>query len=45
MHSATAPLVVIGDAFHDFIDEALICTAVLSSAGIAPIVVSEKLVT
>jgi zinc and cadmium transporter len=31
VHGATAPLVIIGDAFHNFIDGALICTAVLSS--------------
>jgi zinc and cadmium transporter len=31
VHAATAPLVIIGDAFHNFIDGALICTAVLSS--------------
>ena len=28
---ASAPLVIIGDAFHNFIDGAIICTAVLSS--------------
>jgi zinc and cadmium transporter len=31
VHSATAPLLFIGDAFHNFIDGAIICTAVLSS--------------
>ena len=31
VHAATAPLVLIGDAFHNFIDGAIICTAVLSS--------------
>ena len=31
VHAATAPLVIIGDAFHNFIDGAIICTAVLSS--------------
>ena len=31
MHGATAPLVLIGDAFHNFIDGAIICTAVLTS--------------
>ena len=31
VHGATAPLVIIGDAFHNFIDGAIICTAVLSS--------------
>jgi zinc and cadmium transporter len=31
VHSATAPLVLIGDAFHNFIDGAAICTAVLTS--------------
>ena len=31
VHGATAPLVLIGDAVHNFIDGAIICTAVLSS--------------
>ncbi len=31
VHGATAPLVIVGDAFHNFIDGAIICTAVLSS--------------
>jgi zinc and cadmium transporter len=31
VHGAAAPLVIIGDAFHNFIDGALICTAVLTS--------------
>ena len=31
VHGATAPLVIIGDAFHNFIDGAIICAAVLSS--------------
>jgi zinc and cadmium transporter len=31
IHAATAPLVLISDAFHNFIDGAIICTAVLSS--------------
>ncbi len=31
VHAATVPLVLIGDAFHNFIDGAIICTAVLSS--------------
>jgi zinc and cadmium transporter len=31
VHGATAPLVLIGDAFHNFIDGAIICTAVLTS--------------
>ena len=31
VHGAAAPLVIIGDAFHNFIDGAIICTAVLSS--------------
>lgn len=31
VHGATAPLVLIGDAFHNFIDGTIICTAVLSS--------------
>jgi zinc and cadmium transporter len=31
LHGATAPLVIISDAFHNFIDGAIICTAVLVS--------------
>jgi len=31
VHASTAPLVIVGDAFHNFIDGAIICTAVLSS--------------
>ena len=31
VHAAAAPLVIIGDAFHNFIDGAIICAAVLSS--------------
>ncbi len=31
VHAAAAPLVVIGDGFHNFIDGAIICGAVLSS--------------
>ena len=31
VHPAAAPLVIIGDSFHNFIDGAIICTAVLSS--------------
>ena len=31
VHGATATLVIIGDAFHNFIDGAIICTAVLVS--------------
>jgi zinc and cadmium transporter len=31
VHGATAPLVLIGDAFHNFIDGAIISTAVLTS--------------
>jgi len=31
VHPSTAPLVIIGDAFHNFVDGAIICTAVLSS--------------
>ena len=31
VHGATAPLVILGDAFHNFIDGAIICTAVLTS--------------
>ncbi len=31
VHGSTAPLVIISDAFHNFIDGAIICTAVLTS--------------
>jgi zinc and cadmium transporter len=31
VHASAAPLVIIGDAFHNFIDGAIICTAVLTS--------------
>jgi zinc and cadmium transporter len=31
VHSSTAPLVIIGDAFHNFMDGAIICAAVLTS--------------
>jgi zinc and cadmium transporter len=31
VHSAAAPLVLIGDGFHNFIDGAIICAAVLTS--------------
>jgi zinc and cadmium transporter len=31
VHGATVPLVIIGDAFHNFIDGAIICTAVMTS--------------
>jgi zinc and cadmium transporter len=31
VHAATAPLVIVGDAFHNFIDGATICTALMSS--------------
>src|SRR5205085_4727748 len=31
IHGVAAPLVFIGDAFHNFIDGAIICTAVLTS--------------
>jgi len=31
VHGAAVPLVIIGDAFHNFIDGAIICTAVLTS--------------
>ncbi|MCC7416349.1 MAG: ZIP family metal transporter [Acidobacteria bacterium] len=31
VHSSTAPLVIVGDAFHNFMDGAIICAAVLSS--------------
>lgn len=31
VHPSAAPLVIIGDAFHNFIDGAIVCTAVLSS--------------
>ena len=31
VHGAAAPLVILGDAFHNFLDGALVCTAVLTS--------------
>jgi zinc and cadmium transporter len=31
VHGATVPLVLVGDAFHNFIDGAIICAAVLTS--------------
>ena len=31
VHSSTAPLVIIGDAFHNFVDGTIVCAAVLSS--------------
>ena len=31
VHAAAAPLVFVGDAFHNFLDGAIICTAVLTS--------------
>src|SRR5205814_4769074 len=31
VHASTALLVIIGDAFHNFIDGAIICTAVMTS--------------
>jgi zinc and cadmium transporter len=31
VHSATAPLVILGDAFHNFLDGAIVCAAVLTS--------------
>ena len=31
VHGAAAPLVIIGDAFHNFVDGAIICVAVLTS--------------
>jgi len=31
VHAAAAPIVFIGDAFHNFLDGAIICTAVLTS--------------
>ena len=31
VHGSTAPLVIVGDAFHNFIDGAIICAAVLTS--------------
>jgi zinc and cadmium transporter len=34
VHSSTAPLVIIGDAFHNFIDGATVCTALLSSVAL-----------
>ena len=32
VHSSTAPLVIVGDGFHNFMDGAIICAAVLTSA-------------
>jgi zinc and cadmium transporter len=34
VHSATATLVIIGDAFHNFIDGATVCAALLSSVSL-----------
>jgi zinc and cadmium transporter len=34
VHSSTAPLVIVGDAFHNFIDGATVCTALLSSVAL-----------
>ena len=31
VHGAAAPLVILGDAFHNFLDGALVCTAVMTS--------------
>jgi zinc and cadmium transporter len=31
VHSAAAPLIIFGDAFHNFLDGAMVCTAVLTS--------------
>jgi len=31
VHGATAPLVFVGDAFHNFLDGAIVCAAVMSS--------------
>lgn len=31
VHSSTAPLVIVGDAFHNFLDGAIVCAAVLTS--------------
>ena len=31
VHSATAPLVIVGDAVHNFLDGAIVCAAVLTS--------------
>jgi zinc and cadmium transporter len=31
VHAAAAPLIIFGDAFHNFLDGAIICTAVLTS--------------
>src|SRR4051794_1987696 len=31
VHGATAPLVIMGDAFHNFLDGAIVCAAVLTS--------------
>ena len=34
VHSSTAPLVIFGDAFHNFIDGATVCTALLTSVAL-----------
>ena len=34
VHGATGTLVIVGDAFHNFIDGAIICTAVLTSVPV-----------
>jgi zinc and cadmium transporter len=31
VHAAAAPLIIFGDAFHNFLDGAIVCTAVLTS--------------
>jgi zinc and cadmium transporter len=31
VHSSTVPLVIVGDAFHNFLDGAIVCAAVLTS--------------
>jgi len=34
IHPATAPLVILGDAFHNFLDGAIVCAAVLTSVSL-----------
>ena len=38
VHAAAAPLIIFGDAFHNFLDGAIVCTAVMTSVplGINP---------
>ena len=38
VHAATAPLVLIGDAFHNFIDGAIVSTAVMTSVPLGIII-------